>query len=312
MAWQENHKANYFGRAPAKLEKAKEVRITNPLGESRVLENILLVQDPEFIREMASGYLAIELTPSCNLGCSTCINSSNLSQATPMNAPFMDMEFATKLAELVGITPFVAKRRIIAITGGEVTLNLDRAAYISHLFADASNLNEVIMVTNGVALPLGQLELEAALSKIDPRVRLQLSYNAPLLQQYRLFQGKNIPDYYVPNSKDPLLAKIIAISKAARTLKIPVVVRVTEFPGEQLYEQLNCIAELAELNLESAPMLRLGSASKHPQAMPASPVAPPKLDSLYIQAGGNLYPTVFYIGVSPIGILASVTDVKYN
>jgi uncharacterized Fe-S cluster-containing radical SAM superfamily protein len=292
---------------------AKSLEAKTQLGEDVLLEDIYVVQNPELLQDLTSRYWALEVTPVCNVACHTCFNGSNQHQASREGLRFMDLDFARNLADVIGNNPYYGKSRVMAISGGEPTLNIDRTADISKLFVERGGLNDIVIISNGIVLPLDESRLEAELMKFDKRVRWQLSYNTPLANQYQRFKGQKNSDYQVPDSEDPLLSKISHIIKIANSMGVSMTIRVTEFDDEngELSRKVKQNIPDAESYVE---IIRgIGAALLEKRSKRRDTSIPLNRDKLYVMSDGRLFPTMHHVGHPiPMGRLYDIRQATYH
>lgn len=291
-------KANYFGHR--NNQKRRKVIVETPLGEEKEFEEAHIIDDPNALKYGSGEYLAVEVTPNCNVGCSTCFNGSNRRQVGSEGIRYMSSSFAEQLAEAIGDNPYTGRVREICTTGGEPTLDLDRLVEITSIFAGLGGSNRIVVPTNSTVLPLDENELEDALARFDDNVVWQMSYNIPLLRQYERFRGDKNPYYQIPDSKDPLLEKILKIKRAAQKLDIRTTVRVGGLTHEldDVYDYVTKHTGKKEklFSVYAAHIRNIGSAEKTKGAAERDTKVDKNHEKMYITSNGTIYPSMHLWG----------------
>jgi hypothetical protein len=288
-----------------RLHGPLDVSAIDTFGRESVLRQVYVDDNPTVLREHSGEYIALEVTPNCNVSCRTCFNSSGAHQIDKEPLSYMDAGFAEAFATMLGANPFEGRSREICLSGGEPTLDLEKLASISHQFARLGGRNTVIIATNASVLPLGENALRDVFGTFPDTVQWQLSYNTPLQEQYRRWKRIRNPTYQIPDTKNPLLDKLRHVQRVAGSLGITTSIRIGELTHEDLFNTV--VGVFGEAHVYRAAIRKIGEAIAVPEASGYGGPQSRNSESLYIKSDGQLFPRMDDVNsLSPFGRLYDI------
>jgi hypothetical protein len=203
--------------------------LETPLGETGRVEGRLIL-NPN-LKEYSSHYFYAELTDLCQFRCPECgvrdeIDHTGIEDVTLSNTRYMTEEFAAKLAESMGETPFTELRPIYW-GGGEPLINPVKFGRVHRLF-NVYNRNLCSVITNGLSIPLDEDALEGfvRVTGLKPGDEVKISLSQNHIGEYvkRIKSGK-ADKRYLPEADKPeeaLPAKIILVREMLEPMGIVV------------------------------------------------------------------------------------------
>jgi len=288
--------------------KEKRVSFERPDGNMGHARNVSIVR-PGFINEFAMEYSAFEFTRDCNVSCPHCyVTAKKINGHEPT---YISLDFVIDLAREMKDSP-LGRKRIICITGGEPTLDIDKLGVRYGVLNELIKHKQIDIATNLLAIPCNEDAIGDFFSKFGDAV-IQASYSPYLEKQYELiaqrmgeeafqkFEGK-LPENAKP--EQTLLEKIRQFDDYAHKHGKNFRIRVNGVNREEMDACMEKVKSYIghkgreeDEFIYAARVVKVGNGKKLGKAAEASEAVRQcsHQEEIYMCSNGDLYPTVNHI-----------------